>query len=87
MFLFAFLSTISRQSAGRFTPNFARGRTLVPGVSSPLLGVSAPPPRGAEKGGNVEYEWRVCVSSTDALVILIFSCRNSIEDMIIDYLF
>jgi len=34
---------------GRFTPNFARGRILVPDVSSPLLGVSGP--RGAEKGG------------------------------------
>ena len=38
-------STISRQPAGRFTPKFARGRTLVPDVSSPLL-------VGAEKGGN-----------------------------------
>ena len=41
-------STISRQPAGRFTPKFACGRTLVPDVSSPLLGVSVP--RGAEKG-------------------------------------
>ena len=53
----------------------------------PFCGLAPPPRGGAEKGGNVEYEWRVCVSSTDALVILIFSCRNSIEDMIIDYLF
>ena len=45
-----FLSTISRQPAGQFTPNFARGRTLVPNVSSPLLGVGGP--RQAEKGGN-----------------------------------
>jgi len=37
-FLFAFLSTISRQPAGRFKPNFACGCTLVPDVSSPLLG-------------------------------------------------
>jgi len=36
-FLFAFLSTISRQPTGRFTPEFACGRTLVPDVSSPLL--------------------------------------------------
>jgi len=41
-------STISQQSAGRFTPKFACGRTLVPDVSSPLLGVSGR--RGAEKG-------------------------------------
>ena len=34
----------------QFTPNFARGRTLVPNVSSPLLGVGGP--RRAEKGGN-----------------------------------
>ena len=47
--LFAFLSTISRQPAGRFKPNFACGRTLVPDVSL-LLGVSGP--RGAEKEGN-----------------------------------
>jgi len=33
----------------RFTPKFACGRTLVPDVSLPLLGVSI---RGAEKGGN-----------------------------------
>jgi len=48
--LFAFLSTISLQPAGRFTPKFACGRTLVPHVSSPLLGVSGP--RGTEKRGN-----------------------------------
>jgi len=53
MFFFVCLfvrSTISRQPAGRFTPKFAFGRTLVPDVSSPLLGVSGP--QGAEKGGN-----------------------------------
>ena len=44
------LSTISRQPAGQFTPNFASGRTLVPNVSSPLLGVGGP--RRAEKGEN-----------------------------------
>ena len=43
-----FLSTISRQPAGQFTPNFACRRTLVPNVSSPLLGVGGP--RQAEKG-------------------------------------
>jgi len=43
-------STISRQPAGRFTPQFACGRTLVPDVSSPLLGVGGP--RRAEKGAN-----------------------------------
>ena len=43
-----FLSTISRQPAGQFTPDFACGRTLVPNVSSPLLGVGGP--RQAEKG-------------------------------------
>ena len=45
-----FLSTISRQPAGQFTPNFACGRTLVSNVSSPLLGVSVP--WRAEKGDN-----------------------------------
>jgi len=50
VFLFAFLSTISRQPAGRFKPNFACRRTLVPDVSSPLLGVSGP--RRTEKEGN-----------------------------------
>jgi len=45
-----FLSTISRQPAGQFTPNFACGRTLVPNVSSPLLGVGGR--WRAEKGGN-----------------------------------
>jgi len=49
-FLLAFLSTISRQPAGPFTPNFACGCILVPDVSSPLLEVSGP--RGAERGGN-----------------------------------
>jgi len=43
-----FLSTISRQPAGRFTPKFACGRILDPDVSSPLLGVSGP--RGRKKG-------------------------------------
>ena len=37
--------------AGRFTPKFACGRTLVPDVSSPLLGVSVPR-GGGEKRGN-----------------------------------
>ena len=45
-----FLSTIFRQPAGLFKPNFACGGTLVPDVSSPLLGVGGP--RRAEKGGN-----------------------------------
>ena len=35
---------------GQFTPNFARGRTLVQSVSSPLLDVGGP--RQAEKGAN-----------------------------------
>jgi len=43
-------STISRQPAGRITPKFACRRTLVPDVSSPLLGVGGP--RRAEKGAN-----------------------------------
>ena len=42
------MSTISRQPAGRFTPKFACGRTLVSDVSSPLLGVSGP--RARKKG-------------------------------------
>ena len=50
VFLFAFMSTISRQPAGQFTPNFACGHTLVLDVSSPLLGFSGP--RGAKKGEN-----------------------------------
>ena len=58
------LSTISRQPAGRFKPNFACGRTLVPDVSSPLLGVSGL--RLAEKGENEIFV--TIVSSTDALV-------------------
>ena len=33
-----------------FKPNFACGRTLVPDVSSPLLGIGGP--RRAEKGAN-----------------------------------
>ena len=43
-------STISRQPAGRFTPKFACRRTLVPDVSTPLLGVGGP--RRAEKEAN-----------------------------------
>jgi len=53
VFLFVFLfvrSTISRQPAGRFTQKFACWRTLVPDVSSPLLGVGGP--RRAEKEAN-----------------------------------
>ena len=48
--LFVCSSTISRQPAGRFTPKFACRRTLVPDVSSPLLGIGGP--RRAEKGAN-----------------------------------
>ena len=50
LYVFFVRSTISRQPAGRFTPKFACGRSLVPDVSSPLLGLEGP--RGAEKGGN-----------------------------------
>ena len=50
LYVFFVWSTISRQPAGRFTPKFACGRTLVPDVSSPLLGVSGS--RWTEKGGN-----------------------------------
>ena len=53
IFLFVrFLSTISRQPAGRFTPYFAWGRTLVPDVFSPLLGVSVP---GGRKKGEMKF--------------------------------
>jgi len=45
-------STISRQTAGRFTPKFACGRTLVPDVSSPFLGVSGP---GGRKKGEMKF--------------------------------
>jgi len=41
-------STIYRQLAGRFTPQFACGRTLVPDVSAPVLRVSGL--RRTEKG-------------------------------------
>jgi len=44
------LRQLSLLPAGRFTPNFACGRTLVPNVSSPLLAVGGP--RRAEKGAN-----------------------------------
>ena len=48
--MFVCSSTISRQRVGRFTPKFACWRTLVPDVSSPLLGVGGP--RRAEKRAN-----------------------------------
>jgi len=51
--LFGILSTISSQPAGQFEPNFACVRTLVPDVSSPLLGFGGP--RRAEKWGNEIY--------------------------------
>ena len=40
--IFLFSSTISRQPAGRFTPNFECERILVPDLSPPLLEVSGP---------------------------------------------
>jgi len=48
--IFVVRSTISRQPAGQFTPKFACECTLVPDVSSSLLGVSGP--RRTEEGGN-----------------------------------
>ena len=47
-FVCSFFVTISRQPAGRFKPNFACGHTLVPDVSSSLLGLIGP--RGWKKG-------------------------------------
>ena len=46
--MFVCSSTISRQPAGRITPKFACRRTLVPDVSSPLLGIGGPP--GGKRG-------------------------------------
>ena len=54
-FCFFVRSPISRQPAGRFAPKFACGRTLVPDVSSPLLGVSGP--GRAEKGGKWNFRY------------------------------
>jgi len=48
LYVFFVRSTISRQPAGRFTPKFACGRSLVPDVSSPLLGLEGP--GGRKKG-------------------------------------
>ena len=53
-FLFFVRSTISRQPAGRFTLKFACWRTLVPDVSSPLLGL--PSPGG---GGQKKEQWNI----------------------------
>ena len=50
LYVFFVRSTISQQPAGRFTPNFACGRSLGRDVSSPILGVGGP--RRAEKGAN-----------------------------------
>jgi len=61
-------STISGQSAGRFTPKFACGRTLVPDVSSPLLGVSGP--RRTEKGGNEIFVTRESMGNFCILAVL-----------------
>jgi len=49
-FVFFVRSTFYRQPAGLFKPNFACGRTLVPDVSSPLLGVGG----GGRKKGEIE---------------------------------
>jgi len=46
-------STISRQPEGRFTPKFACARTLVPDVSSPLLGLAAPGVGGRKMGNEI----------------------------------
>ena len=86
---FARLSTISRQPAGQFTPNFARGRILVPNVSSPLLGVGGP--RRAEKGGNeifvtmglngefMHFGGFCAISATLALIhIKYYLCRDNV---------
>jgi len=45
-----FCSVNDFSTTGCFMPKFACGRTLVPDMSSPLLGVSGI--RGVEKGGN-----------------------------------
>ena len=51
MFVCLFVrSTISQQPAGQYMPIFPCRRTLVPNVSSPLLGVGGP--RRAEKEAN-----------------------------------
>ena len=48
-------STISQQPGGRFTPNFACGRSLGRDVSSPLWG-SATPGVGAKRG-EMKFGW------------------------------
>ena len=46
---------ISQQPAGRFTSNFACGRSLGRDVSSPFLGVSDS--RGGAKRGEMKFGW------------------------------
>jgi len=72
MFVFwvAFLSTISRQPAGDLRQILHAGVLWFRMCLLPFWGLAAP--LGPEKGGNVEREWRVCVSSTDALVFFYF---------------
>jgi len=48
LYVFFVQSTISQQPAGRFTPNFACGRSLGRDVTSPLLGSATP---GGQKEG------------------------------------
>jgi len=85
------LSTISRQPAGRFAPIFLHA---VPHVSSPLWGLGA---LGGGKGGNEIFvnigvngefwrEWRVSVSSTDALVIVIIIISTYLLTYLFTYL-
>ena len=63
--LFVCSSTISRQPTGRFTPKFACGRSLVPDVSSPLLGFSGP--RRTKKG---EMKFSLLWESVENVCIL-----------------
>jgi len=64
---------ISQQPAGRFTPNFACGRSLGRDVSSPLLGVSDP--LGAKRG---EMTWGWSHSCIGQLPFLFFSAMPNV---------
>ena len=72
MFFLFVRSTISQQPAGRFTPNFARGRSLGLDVSSPLLGVSD---RLGAKRGEMTWGWsHSCRTATISIFLSDAKC-------------
>ena len=74
LYVFFVRSTISQQPVGRFTPNFACGRSLGRDVSSPLLGFSNPRGGGKKRGNDIRMVSFLNRTATISVYLSVTKC-------------